>query len=345
MAELPNPLQILTASADAGRKYFDNHKDLPVEYLDLVCHHLDVALRAARPDLESLHTISPTNDGNTSVVHYTSIDALVSMLRQALKDDSNVNTNEMNTVAQQLLPIDQVSSLRLYDSVHSNDPDEGNYFTRILRRKYSWLGPHDATHAYMCSFIDTRRRNTRDNLVFWRTYGKDGAGCSLFVPVANTAFRRVHYGSSKVKTATNILAPVLDVLVPLVGIPEPGLSAEIATRLRRVVWSSLETFAYLYKRKAYKYEQELRIVISESDVGDKNTIGFDDTRDGLSCIRHYCGHPALAIRELMVTGSVITLGPCAPDRYSVVYYLRSLLKTLDRPGPHITSSKILYRRT
>ena len=135
-----------------------------------------------------------TEEATLRVTHYTSLAAVTSMLR-ALTEG-------------------QEASLRLYDSVHCNDPDEGNYLVRGLSSDstHRWLARGSAAgHAYITSFVDGQGKpDMSDDLVFWGPYGKDGSGCSMTLNVSQTLLRKVLYGPANVGVAKKTLKSVLD---------------------------------------------------------------------------------------------------------------------------------------
>ena len=103
---------------------------------------------------------------------------------------------------------EELGGLRLYDTVHANDPEEGRFL--LLH----WPGGDDGPpwmweesengrkgnggqlglkeqveqglypgHAYVLSFVPTTaEERNNDRIVFWREYGREGAGCSLSIP-------------------------------------------------------------------------------------------------------------------------------------------------------------------
>lgn len=303
--------------------------DLAISYIqDHVVPRLRIALEDVLEDIQSYHMLDSDNNKGNFVVHYTSIDALLCMLENSSKGKTH-------------------SSLRLYDSMHLNDPDEGNYFDRNLNlpEKHSWLNRKRRSHAYIASFIiPDVQKDMSDNLAFWRAYGREGEGCSLLLHISLFQLRKVIYGSDKVKRAERKIIPVLDVVEPLIA--SSGLrKKEIGENLAEVVWRSLEEIRYLYKSEAYDYERECRFVIPESSI-DTNEIYFErhDQKETASIIRHYCEDESLKIRRLLVTNSSITLGPRVSNADNIRYYLETLLKRQELFGTKIKVSKIPYRK-
>ena len=151
-------LQILVKAAP---EYLAKDPKLGMEYVtDHVVPALEGVLKDLCPKIEKRHSIDRLEEG---VIHYTSINTLVSMLQQAAKNKQNAAKDE-----QEASKDEQNASLRLYDSVHLNDPDEGNYFYPNLNlpKKHTWLGENKESHAYIASFIlPDLKRDMRSYLI------------------------------------------------------------------------------------------------------------------------------------------------------------------------------------
>ena len=183
----------------------------------------DLSLR-----IEPLHTLGETgSDQRTLVVHYTSIATLISMLTSLARRES--------------------VSFRLYDSAHFNDPDEGNYLLRNLAEGGIFARHHDSPydyvdnppHAYVSSFIlqqpdDDDLRDKADNLVFWRTYGREGQGCSLRLGVPTSLLRKVFYGTKEAATTIERLQPIVRELKPVLDIPNSAVRGLLERSFSRV---------------------------------------------------------------------------------------------------------------
>jgi len=277
--------------------------------------------------IESLHLLdSKDEDGREFVIHYTGVANLISMLQGAIENNGS-------------------SSLRLYDSVHLNDPDEGNYFDRYLKhsKNHDLLPKSKAHHAYIVSFILPQdEKDMSNNLVFWRAYGKEGKGCSLTVPIRRNRLRRVHYGEKKVGCSDLLLIKALETLKPLMGSSDAAMG-QLKETLINTIEGYIEQFRYLFKSDAYDYEKECRLVVPESDTKPE-LIRFEYVEEGSDVrIRHFYENKDLDIRNLLVTGSVITLGPRVSYPHNVKYYLETLLGKINLSGPDIRISKIPYR--
>ena len=341
MNEREAKMENLRTFVNGGREYFDRHGDLNLGYVDeIVIPELQYVLKDLCLEIEERHKIDePEGRQENFVIHYTSIGTLVSMLQQKIKNKQNVAKDEQN------------ASLRLYDSVHFNDPDEGDYFFRNLKltKKHTWLSKKKESHAYIASFIipndDRDERDMSDNLVFWRTYGREGEGCSLKLRIPRDRLRKVLYGANEVNDTWQNLQPVLDVLYPLVSIRKRSLKEKVREELAKAIWKSLASLRYLYKSEAYKYERECRFVIPELDA-DKDKICFEyQEQNNSPYLRHYYQDEALEIEKILISGSCITLGPCVPDRPDVSNCLEILKRQANVYGPEIKNSKIFYRKS
>lgn len=334
MNETSEKVARLAAFVRAGREHFDQTGGLNEGYVDeIVVPQLTDALNVLCLDIEeSRHIVAGEA---ASVIHYTSISTLVSLLRGA----------EVDSVS---LADSRPASLRLYASSHFNDPDEGNYFVRYLNlpKEHDWVGEKTATHAYIASFIipdPHPRRDMSDNLAFWRTYGREGTGCSLKLNVPSRHLRTVVYDPTAIPGIRERLIPVLDALKPLVTIRRQSIKSHSRKVLAEAFWRSLAKVRYLYKSQAYDYEGECRFVIPE--VGDKTEIFFEIEEQGgaVTRVRHYKEHPDLSVKGILSTGSSITLGPCVPDPYNLTFYLEDLKVKAGLSGPEVRVSRIPYR--
>ena len=144
----------------------------------------------------SVGLINPTTD--FMAVHYTSLGTVISMLEAAQ---------------------DGTGYLRMYSAIGFNDPNEGKLFTNVAKEKSQILAPclpededPNRNHAFVASFIRVGQSNVEQSqtddpanaLLFWRTYGREGTGCSLQLSLTTVSeeIREVTYG--EVATANSI---------------------------------------------------------------------------------------------------------------------------------------------
>lgn len=353
MRKFEEALEKLKVAVDGGREFFNQSGILPIEYItENVFFGLQNVLKYF---IEERHKIEEAENGEeNSIIHYTSIGALVSMLQDASKQELKDKERENEKLELSSSSCYPKPSLRMYDSVHLNDPNEGFYFARHLvrhlkqSRKYDWLKKLDMGHAYVASFIlPNSKKNMRNNLVFWRTYGDDGEGCSLSITIPRNQLQRVLYGKKKVQETIDDLKLVLDVLSPLLEIENSTTQNNIQEKLSETVWKSLARVSYLYKSKAYEHENECRFVLLEADIENKDNICFEyhNRNKSPARVRHYYEHEDFQIKKLLDSESSITLGPCVPFRSNVRNCIDVLLKRANLYGPEIKCSKIPYRKS
>ena len=325
-------IEQLEMRCEAGQRVLDRGEVLDAGYItNLILPALDAAMEHVYPEIEERHRIpSETDEATMQVTHYTSLAAATFMLRA--------------------LATGKKPSLRLYDSSHCNDPDEGNYLVRELSSDagHRWVAKGSATgHAYITSFVNHEGQgDMSDDLVFWRTYGKDGSGCSLTVNAPQQLLRKVLYGSACVEATRGTLAPLFKAVTPFALANE-----DFANQISGTIWRRLEGVRYLYKDEAYHHEREIRVAIpAQSQHVEPDSVRFEpyDVDGSPLRVRHYLEIGSLALKNLLTSGSRILLGPSVKDKYSVRLYLENLKHQALAKDPRlydfrIDESKIHYQ--
>lgn len=166
----------LVDEIDYGKDYWKAANLVRIYIEQKILPLLRGALADILPDIKRRHEVHPDRTNHRAPgIHYTTIGVLMQMLQ----------------CQQRTTP----ATLRLYDSMHLNDPDEGNYLPRKIsaESQFGWLGDRrQFLHqddiggtvdeiAYVASFVAGDAAS--DNLVFWRTYGHEGKGCSILCSV------------------------------------------------------------------------------------------------------------------------------------------------------------------
>ena len=323
MTEKDKAIQELTRRVESFGRLSDVE---PAAVSQLVMPALDEAMKPLASEIEDLHMVDDDIEGATSrATHYTSLETVLRMISQEISGGS--------------------ASLRLYDSLHCNDPEEGGFLVSYLSStpEYRWLAEGSSGgHAYIASLImDEQERDLSNELVFWRTYGDGGAGCSLTMVVETSLLRRVLYGEGQVEPTKDILLPVLDVLQPVAGRYE-----SLRKEMSGIIWRRLEAVRFLYKNSAYDFEKEYRVVLTtDSPSYDQDRVSFEPRNDegGLSRVKHFYEMDELALKNTMTSGSKLVLGPCVPDQYSVKLYLKHLQRQTRINDFRIEASDIPYR--
>ena len=279
-------------------------------------------------DIQSQHLLNTSSSlSSLSCVHYTSIETLFSILQGKITC--------------------QRAYLRLYDSIHLNDPDEGRFLLRHIPEdeRLLWLRSRLANPgtAYLNSFLASDSDDDNDNLVFWRTYGNEGCGCSISISPPRNKTYRVRYGRDKAADTANGIAQVVIELSPVVSrvsTLDPSLLNEFSISLLKACGS----ICHLYKSHAYEYENECRYVLSHHDVESADiNYEYHQRDDRIPRIRHYINQENLEIDHLLTSGSVVTIGPSVPNRQNVIESLNTLKDRAGLSRITIRPSEISYR--
>ena len=295
--------------------------------------------------------------GVLHLVHYTTLETLTSMLgvvataAEKYPLATRVPTGGADEHGS------SVGHLRLYDTFSSNDPNEGGFFINAadalgrFRRRYKavWclFTDRSALPAYQTSLTYVGDAAEADNLMFWRTYGKDGTGCALVFPM--TCFEgqsnlfRVRYGESAVATCLDTLTELLEKYGEVPGAPAFSNISKLE-ELPKPFVNVLSPLVYLYKSQAYEYEKEARIVIPFSDVENGLYLQGSSVARMLVAWRHFAELPGLQVGRLFVSGSRIILGPTVESAANVQFVLKRLLLQRRLYGPQVEQSAISYRR-
>ena len=297
---------------------------------ETIVPRLDDIFQAKFVEIDQFHDLGKDT---REVIHYTGLEMLVSVLSDKAKGKK--------------------AFIRMNDSFHLNDPEEGQYLGRRIEALDGdgWFGETKDLHAYIASFIipdDKKDQELReeDDLRYWRSYGNEGKGCSIRFPVSDIPFRRVLYGQEKVKGALDTLdlTSIWNALQLLATARNERVSSTatdiLSERIRRIIARIL----YLYKDDAYEYEQECRTVRSVLEI-DESDIRFEplDKMASPHSIRHYYQDSALSIDHILVTGSLVTIGPLVPRPHNVMYYVKTLLERAGLPGAKVEVSRIPYQ--
>ena len=307
------------------------------DFIRVVVVALKRALDEMLQDVTERHKVPAEN---RPFIHYTSVSALVSMLKNSEGEGNDF--------------------LRLYDSTHVNDPEEGRYLWRFSEStlKDKWADDNRQKHAYIASFvpaIDQGDRIFRDYLDFWRIYGDDGQGCSLEILFPPNMLSRVLYGEDKAVETIRILGGIIEerlpiieeAISPLMEVGDEQTVQKAKETIRSAIAGQMEAISYLYKSKTYENERECRFVMTGTAIQEQNEreVEFQCDREveGATEVRHYFEHELFGTRKRFVTGTKFTLGPTVKDPYSLKLYIEHLLKKANLLGPTVECSTILYR--
>ena len=288
------------------------------------------------------------------LVHYTTLATLMSMLGvvEAGNEKYRLATRSSKPVSR-----GRLGYLRLYDTFSSNDPNEGAFFVTSadekdpFRRKYSavWslFEDRSVSPAYQTSLTYVGNVADADDLMFWRTYGREGTGCALAFPIVCLAGQddlfQVRYGEAAVAACLHTLSELLAEYGAISGAPDFSTMTRIS-ELPTPLVNVLSPLVYLYKSEDYEYEREVRIVIPFSDL-DNGLYLQGRSLTGIPVAwRHFAEVPSLQLPKLFVSESRIFLGPTVESAANVQFVLERLLLERELYGPKVEQSTISYRR-
>ena len=296
-------------------------------------------------------------DDVSHLVHYTTLGTLLSMLgvAEAGAENYRLATRVAKTVKERRGA--SVGYLRLYDTFSSNDPNEGAFFVTSADKSGSFQGKYStvwnlfkdrsASPAYHTSLTYISDVRDVDNLVFWRTYGREGTGCALAFPRASFEGQanlfRVRYGGAPAASCLDTLFGLLDEYSQIPGAPKFTRMSRIS-ELPQPLLSVLSPLVYLYKSEAYEYEKEARIVVPYSDLQNGLYLQGSSITGITVAWRHFAEVPALRVPELLVSESHIVLGPTVKLAANIQFVLEKVLRQRGLYGPKVKISRIAYRR-
>ena len=336
------PLEELHRGAESIKRKLMREIDKRPDIGDLVIPIVKQTVDTLCLPIKERHRVDRI-DTKQICVHYTSIDTVIRFLLSSAKEEKNY--------------------LRSYDSWNFNDPDEGSYFMNQTKKLFPKLSNPPASdlvhHAYVTSFILDQGNNMSDSLVFWRTYGRDGGGCSLRFPFPLDCLSRVLYGSCEAKNTGEELQQIYGTYKPQImealdtiifRIDAKLDTAQSRAQVDKIVDSAfiqqLEALKYLYKSEYYEYENEVRVVTTLDSIRErKGQIKLDlDQHQSKGVLRHYYEDKNLATDKILISDCTITLGPNV-DKYNLQFCLEKLPDLTGLVGLEIRYSKASYRKT
>lgn len=310
-------------------------------------------------EINAGHQLDEADTPEVKVVHYMSLATIYSMidgqrkwiLSQEEDSDKHVGDDVHSSTAPAPSSEERRPSYRLYDSVHFNDPGEGAYLVDELHDSYRWLDEYDTHLAYIASFIlPTSPQDiteVADDLVFWRTYGREGQGCSVSLTVPWDRLRRVMYDPEDVTRSLQLLQSALGALDSLIEVAntfEAPVIAEVRRYMATVIWEALGEIRYLYKRQSYGYERECRIIVPSSSIEGTNQVRYTYSPAGsVGVIKHYYEDPTLPLTSLFGSDTIVTVGPAVGNAADVCRAIKALLRQAKLNGT-VKRSTIQYRQ-
>ncbi len=288
------------------------------------------------------------------LVHYTSVEDLFSILSCPVHHNTYFPLSSNG-------PMDKLNEdsgfLRMYDTFNANDPNEGQFFisstpdshnfTSQHRNIWELLSNRSKLPAYIASFRGVSNVEKVDDLIFWRTYGREGKGCAIVFPVSflskGTPVLQVRYGCKLVRSTLDHLTDVFDALSSATSLHQKKLLFG-TDEVPEYITSSLSPISYLHKAKDYMFEEEVRVVVPYVDLSPRSLFchRIHDSGSGVM-LRHFAHLPELNIRNILRTNSRILLGPAVQSKSNLQFVLKRRLAQLGQVGTKICASKIDYR--
>lgn len=318
-------------------------------------------------EIKQQHLIRDGDKAITEVAHFTTLDALHSMLpvSDGISTEADCYSGQSRV-------------LRLYHIAYMNDPQEGRRLLDKKRHKdaellheffatpeggnnHNFLWENQEFSVYCGSF--TLRV---DRLDLWRAYGRDGAGYCVVIPakvfqpapeskplhVMHDALRRgdevlaavktnqsqapalyrIRYQTDEAEKTLATLKPRLEAIKNIKNTVNNPKVTEMINSLVRIVISDI---LYLYKNEEYASEEEARMIVAHNIANKALKL------DNQNPPRVYVETDAFLFRD---EGTRIIIGPKVTDKVAAELNLKyrlarhSLLKTTA-----IKWSKIEYR--
>lgn len=193
-----------------------------------------------------------------------------------LNGEKIVHYTKASTV-QHLLKKDHSAQLRLNNAVYMNDPEEGQILKKVLcqldknKELESLLKDEDVkNYTYLTCFS---LHNERNELPMWVHYGDGGKGVGL---VFNNSFfdeadlYKVQYIDVKNFDINKLDENVQEKIIAILNLlQEDGIRNNTRKEFKDYVNIILNYVSYLFKDKAYEYENEVRI-LNYRDYGSED---------------------------------------------------------------------------
>lgn len=286
-------------------------------------------IQSTARSIEDSHRLTKASNSRTEwVLHYTSIDTLLSMLEED-------------------------HYIRMSSSLGFNDPDEGQYLWRstlgLAQAREAGFLPQQQeanegqSHAYIASFILNHQDAADNNIPYWMHYGNDGNGVAIKVAIPTDLLYQVRYGHEE---ALETVATIKSHIDPLLEVVENLEDDQVSMTAKSIIQRSLQRLNFLYKSRYYAYEQECRAI----ELPDQTALPLQITYGGsygTKAFRSHLNHPSLSTEGttgLFQSGSELIIGPCVENRQDAVNYLKT---RFEKAGLHtqVKTSQINYRRS
>ncbi len=245
--------------------------------------------------------------------------------------------------------------MRMYNYETANDPQEGQIYPegwREVGERARCIGDVNGADdrsqpgdTYGCSF-SSGTEDIGDDLTLWRLYGDNGEGCSLMTSSPGMDMYRIRYrkhdGSVRNRKEAEEDKAVAQQMNKLLCAGERTIDSlddsymqPVGSAIGDAVQRVLEGYCYLVKDVAYSNEKEWRRIVVRPPLVETR---FDADVAGVR--RYVEGH---AFKDLLVTGSAITIGPKVGNSKAVCDYVKRTAGHRGLQRPSIRNSAKSYR--
>ena len=288
-------------------------------------------------------------DGNEELCRVAD-DVLSSSVRDmVLYDDKMAMTRKIElahyTPWENLLEMFEVQNeefpvLKMYNCETANDPEEGKIvpsewrdlnteIDNLLKRHDPQGDEREVCSTYACSF-STKHKGVEDDLTFWRLYGNNGSGASLKLGAVVEKMYKIRYRdengdqrssdeAGEDEQVAEQMRKLIDHGVNIIDRKPRDHRDELGKSIAKALRQLLDGYLYLVKSRAYKTEQEWRMIRVRPR---KDEVKYDVV-DGV--VRRYVEHEKL-LKDLFKSASEITLGPKVPNGHAARGYIESLAR-------------------
>lgn len=237
-----------------------------------------------------------------------------------LMEEIRINPSDMNGqnivhytkagTVQYLLKKDHSAQLRLNNAVYMNDPEEGQILKKVLLGQNNELenlfkDEDVKNYTYLTCFS---LHNERNELPMWVHYGDGGNGVGLVFHSSffdKTDLYKVQYMDVNNPDIKKLNENVQEKIIAILNLlQEDGIRNNTRKEFKDYVNIILNYVSYLFKDKAYEYENEVRIlnyrdyagsdistVVSESGI-PRLFIEYDECITDKNCVEVIVGPKA-----------------------------------------------------
>ena len=292
------------------------------------------------------HRIIANPNNTIRVVHYTSVDTAIDMLKDAGADGGNWRLRMSHTAGFN----DKAEGQYLFEAYGLAKATDIGLMPANTRRNLPQRDQEQEHHIYAVCFVtpqclgiphDYEIRPSppeADNATFWATpYGKNGNAVALTVTMQPDSLYRLYRVQYGPKAAQNTADTVAQYCERILDTVRQLQSAAIEELTKRIIQEEVTLLRYLYKDQSFEDERESR-AISICRAGDVN---IDPVMDN-GVFKSYYRSDDMSAGKIFSSGSSITLGPRVRNRASAMLHIRQLVRQSKYPHICVWASESSY---